>query len=111
VLLITIVPSDPNAPGDQAADRDSVARRAIAATPGLKEVRIARSEPLRIGGQPGQEMLVEAKDAKSDTALTLVQWIRFSPNGYMRLLGIARKEQWEKVFPRFRAIRDGIEAK
>jgi hypothetical protein len=74
-------------------------------------MRIERSEPLRIGGQPGQEMLVEAKDARNDTALTLVQWLRFGPNGYMRMLGVARKDEWDKVFPRFRAVRDGIEPK
>jgi hypothetical protein len=111
VLLITLVPKDPNAVVDQPGDRDSVARRAIAATPGVKDMHIERSEPLRIGGQPGQEMLVEAKDAKSETALTLVQWIRFGPNGYMRMLGVARKDEWDKVFPRFRAVRDGIEPK
>jgi hypothetical protein len=108
VLLITIVPNDPNASVDQPAERDSLARRAIAATPGLKDIRINRSEPLRIGGQPGQEMLVEAKDGRSDAVLNVVQWLRFGPNGYMRMLGVAPKQEWEKAFPRFRAIRDGI---
>jgi hypothetical protein len=107
VLLISIVPNPPGG-AEQPNERDSLARRAIAATPGVKDMHIARSEPLRIGGQPGQEMLVEARDAHSDTPLTLVQWIRFGANGYMRMLGVARKEEWDKVFPRFRAVRDGV---
>jgi hypothetical protein len=27
----------------------------------------------------------------------------------MRIIGSAPRDQWEKAFPRFRAVRDGIE--
>jgi hypothetical protein len=27
------------------------------------------------------------------------------------VLGVVRKDQWDPVFPRFRAVRDGIEPK
>jgi hypothetical protein len=107
LLLITFLPPV----GDQASDRDSMARRAISATPGVKDMRVVRSEPLRLAGQPGHEIVVDAKDAKTEADLRVVQWLRFGPAGSLRLLGAARADQWERMFPRFRAVRDGIEPK
>jgi hypothetical protein len=107
LLLITLGPGAP----EQASDRESLARRAISGTPGVKDMRVLRSEAMRIGGQQGHEILVEAKDLKTDADVTLVQWLRFGPGGSLRLLGAARKDQWESVFPRLRAVRDGIEPK
>ena len=107
LLLITLGPGAP----DQPEERHSFARRAISATPGVKDMQIARAEPLRIGGQPGEEMIVEAKDAKSGIALTVVQWLRFGSGGFVRLLCMTRRDAWDQMFPRFRAVRDGIEPK
>jgi len=107
LLLINLGPGAP----DQPEERHSFARRAIAATPGVKEMRITRAEPLRISGQPGEEIIVEAKDAKSETPLTVAQWLRFGSGGFVRLLCMTRTDSWDQMFPRFRAVRDGIEAK
>jgi hypothetical protein len=38
----------------------------------------------------------------------MVQWVRFPPGGYIRMVGVARADQWRDAFRRFRAIRDGI---
>jgi hypothetical protein len=107
LLLINLGPGAP----DQPEDRHSVARRAIAATPGVKDMRITRAEPLRIAGQPGEEIFVEAKDARSGTALAVAQWIRFGSGGFVRLLCMTKTDTWDQMFPRFRAVRDGIEPK
>ena len=107
LLLITFLPGV----GDQVSDRDSLARRAMSGTPGVTDMRIVRSEAMRIAGQPGHEIVVDAKDAKTETELRVVQWLRFGPGGSLRVLGAVRKDEWEKVFPRFRAVRDGIEPK
>lgn len=107
LLLITFLPGT----ADQVSDRDSMARRAISGTPGVKDMRMVSAESMRIGGQPGHEIVVDAKDAKTDTELRVVQWLRFGPGGSLRVLGAARKDEWEKVFPRFRTIRDNIEPK
>ncbi len=107
LLLITFLPGV----GDQVSDRDSLARRAISGTPGVTDMRIVRSEAMRIAGQPGHEIVVDAKDAKTETELRVVQWLRFGPGGSLRVLGAVRKDEWDKVFPRFRAVRDGIEPK
>jgi hypothetical protein len=48
---------------------------------------------------------------KTDTDVTVVQWLRFSGGSYTRLLAVARKDAWDAVFPRFRAVRDGFEPK
>jgi hypothetical protein len=34
--------------------------------------------------------------------------VRFGGGAYLRLLGIARADAWPEAFPRFRAVRDGI---
>lgn len=107
VFLISLGPGAP----EQPQQRDSLARRIMAMTPGVKDMQIERAEPLRIGGMPGEEMIVRAKDAKTDTDLSIVQWLRFGSGASMRLLGIGRTEAWDRIFPRFRAIRDGVEPK
>jgi len=104
-LLIGIAPGGPPSPGD----RDSFARLAFASPPNLKEVRILSSESMRISGQPGHEMRVTGKDAKSGADVEIVQWLRFGSGGYLRIVGFARKEGWVEALARFRAVRDGME--
>lgn len=105
-----LISTGPGAP-TEAAERATFARRAFGSLPGLKDIRLTRAEPLRINGQPGFEILAEAKDEKTDTDITIVQWLRFGGGGHLRLLGVARKDAWDKFYPRFRAVRDGIEAR
>jgi len=78
---------------------------------GVKEIRIVRSEPLRIGGQPGHQVIAEAKDDPSATPVTMVQWLRFGPGRFLHVFGLARTEAWQSVFMRMRTLRDGIEPK
>jgi hypothetical protein len=39
----------------------------------------------------------------------VAQWLRFTGSGYLRVVGIGPKENWDALFTRFRAVRDGIE--
>jgi hypothetical protein len=105
LLLISLVHA-PNHP--QPAERDGFARRLLGDVPGLKDVRVTRSEPLRVAGQQGYEILVEAKDAKTDQEINAVQWLRFGSGTLMRVVGIARKDVWADTFRRFREVRDGL---
>jgi hypothetical protein len=107
LFLVSAVPS----PVPPLQERENLARRFVGEIPGLKDVRLVRSEALRVLGQQGHEIIVEAKDAKTGDDLTSVQWLRFGSGALMRIVGIARKDAWEKTFPRFRAVRDGIEQK
>ena len=38
-----------------------------------------------------------------------MQWLRFGQNGYLQIFAIARREAWNDLFPRLRALRDSIE--
>ncbi|HEX2216679.1 MAG TPA: hypothetical protein VHG27_08330 [Xanthobacteraceae bacterium] len=90
------------------AERDGLARRMIGQTPGLTEMRVVRSEPLRIANQQGHEILVEAKDAKTGVDIKAVQWLRFGSGTLLRIVGLARKEDWDGTYSRFRKVRDGV---
>ncbi len=92
-----------------AGEREKFARNVLASTPGVKEIRVQRSEPLRLLQGQGHEIVADAKDGKTGTTLTLVQWIRFGPGGNVRMLGVSRKESWAQIFPRLREVRDGLE--
>jgi hypothetical protein len=106
-MLIAIPPVQ----APQPEEREGFARRLLAATPGVKDIRIVRSEPLRIGGQPGHQIIAEAKDDPSATPITMVQWLRFGPGRFLHIFGLARTDVWQSVFMRMRTLRDGIEPK
>jgi hypothetical protein len=98
-----------SAPAQQ-EDRGRFARQAAGQIPGLRDGRITMSEPLRIDGSPGYETRVEATSGKANTPVTVVQWLRFgSGNEALRIIASTPSEEWKKAFPRFRAVRDGIE--
>lgn len=95
----------------QSADRDTFAREVFATLPNIREIRVTTSEPLRMAGQQGHQILANAKDASGTAPLTVVQWLRFGGGGYMQIVGIARADAWKDAYPRFRSVRDGIEAR
>jgi hypothetical protein len=104
-MVVGIVGSAPT----QAEDRGRFAQQAATTIPGVREARITMSEPLRIDGTPGYETRIDAVSGKDNTPVTVVQWLRFGGQSSLRIIGSAPREQWTKAFPRFRAVRDGIE--
>jgi hypothetical protein len=90
-------------------ERDKIARLAFNSAPGIKDIKIVRAEPLRIGQGSGYEIVAEAKDATSNTEVTTVQWTRFGQNAHLQMFGIARRGAWNEVYSKLRAIRDNIE--
>jgi hypothetical protein len=90
-------------------DRDRIARDLVNSLPGLKNVRITSAEPMRIAGSPGFEIRLEATTAKDDKDVSLVQWLRFGGNATLRIVGGAPRADWAAAFPRFRAVRDGVD--
>jgi len=122
VMLSDAKPNVPGSPGESHilvalgasgpvpnADRDQFAREVLLNIPDFKGVRVTGSEPLRFGGQQGHQIFARALDAASGEELSVVQWLRFGGAGYMQLLGVARPDAWRDAYPRFRAVRDGIE--
>lgn len=94
---------------DQSGDRATFAQRLLTATPGFIDMRLTGSEPMRIGGRPGHEVRAEARDPASGAAVQMIQWVRFGGGGFLRIVGFATKQRWAEAYPRFRAVRDGIE--
>ena len=91
----------------QPAERESLAQRMLAEFLSRPNVRVVNAEPLRIGGAPGYQIVAIGKDEQTGDELAMVQWLRFSP-GVVQMFGIARLDQWEKVLPHMRAVRDGF---
>lgn len=106
-FLVAIAPGGPSQP----SDRDTFARDLFGTIPNLRDVRVMSSEPLRMGGQQGHQILAEARDASGAFALTVAQWLRFGGGAYVQMIGIARTDAWKSAYPRFRSVRDGIEPK
>jgi hypothetical protein len=104
-IFVTAAPGGPS----QSSEREAFARDVFASVPNVRDVRIISSEPLRIVGQPGHQIMAQARDPSGSIVLTMVQWLRFGGGGYLQLVGIAPAEIWPKAYPRFREVRDGIE--
>jgi hypothetical protein len=103
-VIISIGRSAPENPDDRAR----FAREMLAAAP-LRDVTLTMAEAIRIDGGPGFEARATATgyDGKK---LALVQWLRFGGGGFLRVIGAVHQENWDQLFPRFREVRDGINA-
>ena len=92
-------PSDP-------ALRGNFARDMLRSGP-LSDLTVTSSDTIRIGRMPAYELRAKAKDPTGED-VTVVQWLRFGTGGYMRIIGVAPTNAWDKLFNRFRAVRDGV---
>jgi len=104
-VVIGLIGSAPTQPDD----RGRFAQQAATTIPGVRDARITMSEPIRIDGMPGYETRIDAISGKDNTAVTVVQWLRFGGATALRIIGSAPRDQWTAAFPRFRAVRDGIQ--
>jgi hypothetical protein len=105
-MLIGTIASAPSQP----EDRGRFAQQAVGQIPGLRDGRITMSEPVRIDGSPGYETRVEATSGTANTPVAVVQWLRFGgANNALRIIASTPRDDWSKAFPRFRAVRDGIQ--
>jgi hypothetical protein len=104
-MVLSLIGSAPAQP----EDRGRFAQQAATTIPGVRDARITMSEPIRIDGMAGYETRIDATSGKDNTAVTVVQWLRFGGANALRIIGSAPRDQWPKAFPRFRAVRDGIQ--
>ena len=105
-MMIGLMGSAPAQP----EDRGRYAEQAATSIPGVRNWRITMSEPVRIDGMAGYETRLDATSGKDNTPVTVVQWLRFGGGqNSLRIIGSAPRDQWVKAFPRFRAVRDGIQ--
>ena len=73
-------------------------------------MRVTSADAMRISGAPGYELRATGEDAKGKP-LKVVQWVRFGGSGFLAVLGVAPEDKWDATFNRFRALRDGVDAK
>jgi hypothetical protein len=104
-MVIGIIGATPPNPEDRARFAQEAATR----IPGVRDARITMSEPIRIDGQQAYETRIDATSGKQNTQVTVVQWLRFGGPNMLRIVGSAPRDQWSSAFPRFRAVRDGIQ--
>jgi hypothetical protein len=95
-------PSDPK-------DRGRFARDLLERSP-LRELHVQSGDAMRVAGAPGFELRATAK-ASDGKPLSVVQWLRFGPIGLLQVIGVTHSDRWDALFPRFRAVRDGIDVK
>jgi hypothetical protein len=100
--LVSATPAQPD-------DRGRFAQEAARTIPGVRDAHLTMSEPLRIDGIPGYETRLDAISGKDNTAVTVVQWLRFGSTNTLRIIGSAPRDVWPAAFTRFRAVRDGIQ--
>ncbi len=104
-MVIGIVGAKPPNPDDRARFAQETATR----IPGIRDAKITMSEPIRIDGQQAYETRLDATSGKDNTLVTVVQWLRFGGSNTLRIIGSSPRDQWSSAFPRFRAVRDGIQ--
>ncbi len=104
-MIVGLIGSAPAQPDD----RGRFARQIAGTIPGVRDGKITMSEPIRIEGQPGYETRIDGISGKSNTPVTIVQWLRFGAQSSLRVIGSSPRDDWTKAFPRFRAVRDGIQ--
>ena len=103
-MVIGIIGAAPAQPDD----RGRFAQQAATTIPGVRDARITMSEPIRIDGMPGYETRIDATSGKDNTAVTVVQWLRFGGQTTLRIIGSAPRDEWTtsvSALPR-RARRD-----
>jgi hypothetical protein len=101
-IVVDVGQGSPSEPDDRARFARDILMRAP-----LRDLVITSGEPMRIGGLPGFEIRARAKQADG-SPLALVQWLRFGTGGFMSVVGVSPQDEWDKLFPRFRAVRDGV---
>ena len=101
-----IISAGPGSAGS-ADDRARAARTMLDSVP-LQDLRITSTEAMRLSNLPGYEIRATA-NALGGAPVKLVQWVRFGATGYMRIIGVGPAGDWDRLFDRFRSVRDGIE--
>jgi hypothetical protein len=103
-IVIAIAPGAPA----QTGDRDAFAREVFATIPNIRDIRVTNSEPLRLSGQPGHQIMANATDPVNGAEVSVVQWLRFGGGAFLHVVGVAPAAGWTQAYPRFRAVRDGV---
>lgn len=92
-------------PPDQ---REAFARQALFAIQDVRDVRIERAEGFRQRNADWFEVVARARTAAGRDAV-VIQTFRFTPQGLIRIVGLARNDERDQWLPRFRRLIDGVD--
>jgi hypothetical protein len=101
-MVVSIGRGAPREPSQQAR----FARNLLLRAP-VRVGAITSAESMRLGGEPVFEIRANAK-GPDGAPLEIVQWLRFRGSVFLRIVGVVHKDDWNKLFRRFRTVRDGI---
>ena len=104
-VVVSVASGGPSNP----ADRPRFAQDMLNSGP-VRDLAIQSGETMRVKGMPGSEIRATGKDADG-APISIVQWLRFGGGGFMRIVAVSPTAEWDTLFPRFRALRDGIDNK
>ncbi len=102
-MIVSVGPGAPQDPNE----RGRFARDLLSTAP-LADMKIQLAEPQRISGGAGYEIRAQATAMRGEP-VSLVQWVRFGGTGFLRIIGVTATPNWDAMFTRFRAVRDGVE--
>lgn len=88
--------------------RDAFARSALAANDMVRDLISERAQSFRQGGADWHEIVARGQHATSGQPVVVMQTIRFAPDSYVRVLGVARAEDRDAALPRFRTVTDAL---
>ncbi len=94
---------------DETDERRKFSEQLLRGIQGYTDLKIVFAEQLRLRNQYVYELRLEGKYEKTGGDMMLVQWIRFGRQAFVRVVAITPKDNWSNDFPRFRAVRDGID--
>ncbi|MCF8477831.1 MAG: hypothetical protein K9G60_12450 [Pseudolabrys sp.] len=102
-MIVSIGPGSP----PNADERARFANDMLSSAP-IRNFRVQVSERMRITGAAGHEIRAQGEGLRGEP-IAMVQWVRFGGSGFLRIVGVTPAEQWDELFTRFRAVRDGID--
>lgn len=104
-----VILAQSTAPAPLGPQRDAFARAALNANSIFRDVLTERAQSFRQKGADWHEIVARATEIASGAPVVVTQTIRFSPTGYVRMLGVAKADARDATLPRFRALFDGVE--
>jgi hypothetical protein len=107
-IMIVAQSVSPPPPSEQ---RDAFARQLLVSNTFLTEPSLERSQGFRQDGNEWHEIVAKAKDGHSGVPVIVLQTIRFSPGGYLRMVGVVKAEDRDAVMPRMRQLVDAVAPK
>jgi hypothetical protein len=103
-FIVAAIPGGPTTDEERA----NFARFSFNSIPGIKDIHLTMSEPIRIESQKGFETVAQAKEANTGEDVVVVQWLRFSGGQFLQMVGISRADIWSTELSRLRSMRDSV---